>query len=66
MLSTVADPRIEKWTGWIDGPIRNNVFTMYLQRHAWQEVAEMLQENSENLPHSYWWQFMVDTYGHNR
>ena len=65
MLSgTVTDRRIEKWTGWIDGTIRSNVFTMYLQRDAWQEVAKILKENSENLPDSYWWQFMFDTYSH--
>lgn len=57
----MADERIEKWTRWIDGTIKNNVLTMHLHRYAWREVAEMLQKRPD-LPVSYWWEFMLDAY----
>jgi hypothetical protein len=59
----VTDQRIEKWTGWIDGTIKSNVLTMHLQRDAYRNVSEMLSANADNLPESYWWEFMRDTYG---
>lgn len=59
----MTDQRIAKWTGWIDGTIRSNVMTMHLQRDAYRKVSEMLGANAENLPESYWWEFMRDTYG---
>jgi hypothetical protein len=57
------DQRIEKWKRWCDGTIRSNVLTMNLQRYAWREVGKILDDNSEQLPESYWWEFMRDTYG---
>lgn len=57
----MSDLRIAKWTRWIDGTIKNNVLTMYLQRDAWLEVSKILQANDQ-LPESYWWEFMRDTY----
>jgi hypothetical protein len=58
----MTDERIEKWTGWIEGTIWKNVLTLHLQRDTWRDVSQILQENGE-LPDSYWWKFMVDTYG---
>ena len=57
----MPDQRIEKWLHWIEGTIKNDVLTMHLQRDAWQKVSEMLERNGE-LPDSYWWEFMRDTY----
>jgi hypothetical protein len=57
----MADQRIETWTEWINGTINNNVLTMHVQRATWREVVEILQANSQ-LPDSYWWEFMRDTY----
>lgn len=57
----MADQRIEKWQYWIDGTIKNSVLTMHLHRDAWREVAAMLEANGQ-LPESYWWEFMRDTY----
>jgi hypothetical protein len=53
--------RIEKWTDWIEGPIKSNVLTMHLQRHVWEQVQEMFKDR-DDLPESYWWRFMFDTY----
>jgi hypothetical protein len=50
----VPDERIEKWKRWIDGSIKNNVLTMHLHRHAWRELAAVLEKNP-GLPESYWW-----------
>lgn len=58
----MRDERIVKWTGWLDGMIKNNIFAMHLQRLAWREVSAMLAENADALPPSYWWEFMRDTY----
>jgi hypothetical protein len=57
----MADHRIVKWTGWVEGTIESNVLTMHLQRDAWLDVAKIVRENGQ-LPDSYWWQFMFDTY----
>jgi hypothetical protein len=57
----VTDQRIDKWTRWIDGTIKNNVLAMHLQRDTWREVSDILQRNGQ-LPDSYWWEFMRDTY----
>lgn len=57
----MADQRIEKWTRWCEGTIHSNVMTMHLQRDAWRDVAEIVKANGQ-LPDSYWWEFMFDTY----
>jgi hypothetical protein len=57
----MTDHRIEKWTRWIDGSIKNDVLTMHLHRDAWRTVAEILDAHG-HLPPSYWWEFMRDTY----
>jgi hypothetical protein len=57
----VTDLRNAKWQRWITGTINNNVLTMYIQRDAWREVSKMLEANGQ-LPDSYWWEFMRDTY----
>lgn len=61
ILSRMADQRIEKWTRWCDGTIKNNVLTMHLHRDAWREVSKIIEDHGE-LPDSYWWEFMLDTY----
>lgn len=61
ILTVVKDQRIAKWTRWIEGRIRSDVLTMHLQRAAWRDVSEIIQDHGE-LPDSYWWEFMVDTY----
>jgi hypothetical protein len=35
---------------------------MHLHRYAWREVVKILEDNREQLPDSYWWEFMRDTY----
>jgi hypothetical protein len=57
----VTDQQIEKWKLWCEGTIANNVHTMHLQRAAWREVAKIIDDNGQ-LPDSYWWEFMRDTY----
>jgi len=57
----LTDERLAKWAQWIDGAIKNSVGTMRLRRDAWTDVSRIVHENDE-LPASYWWEFMVDTY----
>ncbi len=57
----MTSPRIDKWKRWCEGTFNNNVLTMYLQRYAWREVVKILQDHGQ-LPDSYWWEFMRDTY----
>ena len=61
MLGGMDDPRIVKWTGWCENTIKDNVLTMYLHRDTWREVSKIIEDNGQ-LPDSYWWQFMWDTY----
>jgi hypothetical protein len=56
-----ADCGVGKWTGWIEGAIKSNVAAMHLRRDAWSDVSEILHDNKQ-LPNSYWWRFMADTY----
>ena len=57
----MADPRIDKWTSWIDGKIKNEVLAMHLHRFAWQESMNVAKDNTD-LPHSYWWEYLYETY----
>jgi hypothetical protein len=57
----MVDSRIEKWRGWCEGSIQSQVLTMYLHRHAYQEVGAILDANAE-LPPSYFIEFMEDNY----
>lgn len=57
----MADQRIEKWRRWCDGTIESNILTMYLHRDTWHEVAKIIDDHG-NLPDSYWWEFLRDTY----
>ena len=57
----MTDQRIEKWTGWVEGTIKDNVLTMHLQRQVWREASDVWSANPD-LPESYWWEFMRDTY----
>lgn len=61
MLHGMKDSRIDKWTQWCEGTIKDNVLTMYLHRATWREVSKIIENNGQ-LPDSYWWQFMWDTY----
>jgi hypothetical protein len=58
----MAHQRIETWRRWIDGQIEHEVLTMHLHWDTWSQVQKMLAANP-NLPNSYWWEFMSDTYG---
>lgn len=42
-------------------PDQGDVFRMQLQRDCWTRVGAMLRDNPD-LPESYWWEFMVETY----
>lgn len=57
----MTDQRIAKWTRWIEGSINGDVMTMHLQRETWLEVSGIISDNGQ-LPDSYWWEFMRDTY----
>lgn len=61
----VVDSKLEKWNRWIDGPIRSNVLTMHLHRDVWRRTSEIITENDE-LPASYWWEFMSDVYSNSQ
>ena len=57
----MADPRIEKWTRWIDGPIKASVITMHHHRQIWRGVSEIIGEHGE-LPPSAYWEHYFDVY----
>jgi hypothetical protein len=57
----MADSRIEKWHGWIEGQISNEIHAMHLHRATYQRVREIARENGR-LPNSYFWEYLQDTY----
>jgi hypothetical protein len=56
-----VDPRIEDWTARIDGAIKAEVLRMHHHLSTWQRVSALLADNPD-LPDSYWWEFMFETY----
>jgi hypothetical protein len=60
MPAAMADERIEKWTRWIDGPIKG-VITMYHHRQIWRGLTRVIEENG-TLPPSAFWQHYFDVY----
>lgn len=56
-----TDPRIKGWTNRIDGAIKVEVIRMHHHKSAWDRVSAMLTDNAD-LPDSYWWEFMFETY----
>jgi len=61
MLGDMDDQRIAKWARWCETTIKDNVLTMHLHRNTWVEVSKIIENNGQ-LPDSYWWQFMWETY----
>ena len=57
----MSDVPLVRWREWCEGPIRHHVINIYAQRYVWQRLHEMLAENP-NLPASYWWTYLQETY----
>lgn len=57
----MSDARIDKWTRWIDGPIKNAVLTLYHRRQIWRGLAEVIKAHA-SLPDSSFWQYHLDLY----
>jgi hypothetical protein len=57
----MADPKIEKWSGWCEGRLRAEITAMHLHRHVMRELARIDQEHGD-LPASYFWEYLLDTY----
>jgi hypothetical protein len=56
-----TDPRIVDWTDRVDGALKVEVVRMYHHKSAWDRVSAMLAGQTD-LPDSYWWEFMFETY----
>jgi hypothetical protein len=41
----MAHERIEKWRGWIDGQIKDEVITMHLHRDTWSQTQTIIAAN---------------------
>jgi hypothetical protein len=57
----MAEDSIEKWTRWIDGPIKGGVITMNHHRQIWRGVADVIRAHG-SLPDSAYWQYQIDIY----
>lgn len=55
------DPRIQDWTARVDGAIKTEVLRMHHHLSAWERVSTLIADNPD-LPDSYWWEFMFETY----
>jgi hypothetical protein len=60
---TIVDEHVEKWTAWIEGPIRNDIIGMHHKRQIWRQLGDMLTKNPRvaNTP-STLWDWMGETY----
>jgi hypothetical protein len=54
----MIDQRIAKWTGWIEGPIKDDVVSMHLRRYAWHRLGEIISDHG-SLPDSYFWHYLT-------
>ena len=43
----MGDSRVDKWRGWINGRIHDEVVTMHLHRDVYQRVGNMAEEGLE-------------------
>ena len=61
-LRSMADSKIEKWRRWVedDELIQSDILSMNLHRATFREVMKIAQE--AELPESYFWGYMRETY----
>lgn len=52
---------LQRWRDWCDGTIKNDVITMHAHRRVWRDLQDVIANNSD-LPESYWWIVLRDTY----
>jgi hypothetical protein len=57
-----SDQRLKKWQGWLWDQIGPEINSLHVNRHVWRETHALVSANRD-LPRSYWWQFLNDTYG---
>jgi hypothetical protein len=53
---TLVDEHVEKWLGWIEGPIFNDIIGMHHKRQIWRELFDMVEQNPRvaNTPSAFW------------
>jgi len=47
-----VNPRVTKWTGWIENEIKNDVLTLFHYRAVYRRVAEIVNTRQPQLPPS--------------
>jgi hypothetical protein len=59
----MTDPRIEKWRRWFEQGITDDIYTMHLERFAWERMEEIVNSNPAlKGTESYLWEFLFNTY----
>ncbi len=61
ILIGVTDSKRDKWLRWFDDPIFPEISAMYLHRHAFRVIRDMVESN-KSLPPSYFFEYVEDTY----
>jgi hypothetical protein len=61
MTDLAAD--LERWRGWITGPIRSDLIGMHHRRFIWRRIGEITEANPEvgDQPSAFW-DFLAQTY----
>jgi hypothetical protein len=57
----VLDPKIEKWTRWIDGAVYLQVVRIHFHRQIWRGVQGVIRAN-DALPPSAYWAYHTEVY----
>ena len=52
----------EKWKGWIEGRIRDDVLRLHQQRVVWDGMQQVIQQNDDLPRASVLWEYLFDTY----
>lgn len=56
------DSKVEKWTRWIEGAIKNEVLTMHHHQAVFRRVAEIVNTREPKLPGSLFFDYLRGTY----
>ncbi len=59
---TKQDSKIDLWTRWIEGTIRNEVLTMHHHQAVYSQVAEIVNTREPKLPDSLFFDYLRGTY----
>ena len=62
----MEDPRVRKWSRWVEGPIRRDITTLHGNRATWRLTNDVVRRNGSNLPPSHLFDLLAESYAHSQ